>query len=64
MKNLYITHRTFPDGEISVQGRTSKGELKFGFRTSDYFGWKDKARDWTPQNYMPVFQDNKPAALK
>lgn len=63
MESLFITHTTFPDGEISVQGKTEDGSLKFGFRTRDYFGWRDKAREWTGGKYMPVFLSNKEGKL-
>lgn len=56
MKYLYITKQTFSDGEIAVQARTNEGALIFGFRTRDYFGWRNQARDWTPASFIPVFQ--------
>jgi len=64
MKYAYITNTTFLDGEIAVEARAADGTLLFGFRTRNYWGWKDKARGWTPQEYIPVFQANRPAELR
>jgi len=63
MKYAYITHKTFSDGEIAVQALSASGNLLFGFRTRDYWGWRDRARDWTPSGRIPVFQANRPARL-
>ena len=62
MEYAYITNRTFSCGEIAVEARTADGSLLFGFRTRDYFGWRDQARAWAGCR-IPVFQANKPAKL-
>lgn len=64
MKYAYITKKNFSDGEIAVQARTAEGALLFGFRTRDYFGWRNQARDWTPASFIPVFQANRPAEVR
>lgn len=64
MKYAYITNKTFSDGEIAVEGRAADGTLLFGFRTRDYFGWRNKARDYTPSSRVPVFQSNRPAEVR
>lgn len=64
MEYAYITNKTFPDGEIAVEARTAEGALLFGFRTRDFFGWRDRARDWTPTGCVPVFQSNRPAVFR
>ncbi|GEM_PF-3488829 len=63
MEYAYITDNTFSDGEIAVEARTADGALLFGFRTRDYFGWRNKARDYTPASFVPVFQANRPAEV-
>lgn len=55
MENLYITCKTFPDGEMIVEGHTKGRDLVFGFRTREYWNWQKKARDYTPPKYIAVF---------
>jgi len=64
MKYAYITNHTFSDGEIAVEAKTASGSLLFGFRTRDYWGWRNQARVYTPASFVPVFQANKPAEVR
>lgn len=64
MKYAYITKTIFSDGEIAVQARNAEGRLLFGFRTRDYFGWRNQARAWTPLGMVPVFQANQSAEMR
>jgi len=64
MEYAYITNKTFADGEIAVEARTAEGALLFGFRTRDYWGWRNQARAWTPSGRVPVFQANQPAEVR
>lgn len=66
IKYCYIT--TFPllSGEIGVEGHDAEGRLLFGFRSlNDGFQlWREKARDYTPASFIPVFQAKQPAQLR
>lgn len=64
MRYAYITNNIFSDGEIAVEARAADGALLFGFRTRDYFGWRNRAREYTPSSFVPVFQANRPAVVR
>jgi hypothetical protein len=60
IKYCYITKTEFTNPvavspEFQVEGHDAGGRLLFGFRTSDYFGWRDAARAYTPGKYIPAF---------
>jgi hypothetical protein len=56
---VYITETHIGNGEYSVAGRLADGTLCFGFRTFDYWGKREKARDYAGKR-LPVF--GKPVA--
>lgn len=58
LKYAYVSKETFPDGEISVMAQKSDGEIIFGFRTRDYWGWKEQARRWLPPQYVFVYKND------
>ena len=65
LKYCYITKIEFRNAvvaspEFQVEGHDADGRLVFGFRTSDYFGWMEAARAYTPKKYIPAF--GRPAA--
>lgn len=53
----YITTAALGFGEIAVEGRSADGCLLFGFRAMQdgFRTWRNKARDYTPSSYIPVF---------
>ena len=59
IKYCYITKTEFSPSfglqEYQVEGRDAAGHLLFGFRTSDFLGWKEKARRYTPRGYIAAF---------
>ncbi len=61
----YITKEKLGCGEILIEGRNEGGEILFGFKTYDdgFCSWREKARDYTPSKYIPVFQPNVPARM-
>lgn len=63
MEYAYITNKTFSGGEIAVEARAADGALLFGFRTRNYWGWRDQARAWAGLR-IPVFQANRPAEMR
>lgn len=64
LKYAYITKRSLAFGEVCVEGRAADGRLLFGFRALDSVFWQDRARRYVPSAYIPVFQANRPAALR